>query len=90
MFSHDTAHFVFCLFPDINYFVTFMFNFNKIMYEKIPVCREFEHTQSKEEKTERKKEKAKANEIPVTLGKNELLSIFMSTWIRVMLQCRFR
>ena len=56
-----------------------MFLFNKMMYEKIRVCREFKHTQSNEEKTERKKEKAKSNKIPVTLGKNELLRIFMST-----------
>ena len=56
-----------------------MFIFIEMMYEKIPVCRDFKHTQSKEEKTERKKEKAKSNKIPVTLGKNELLRIFMST-----------
>ena len=67
-----------------------MFIFNKMMYEKIPVCREFKHTQSKKEKTERKKEKAKSYKIPVTLGKNELLRSFMSKWIPVMLQCRFR
>ena len=34
--------------------------------------------------------KAKSNKIPVPLGKNKLLRIFMYTWIPVMLQCRFR
>ena len=57
-----------------------MFIFNKMMYEKIPFSHEFKHTQCKEEKTVRKKEKSKSN-TNLSNARQERINLYFHVYV---------